>query len=312
MEWVVTTGRTVDEAKDAALDQLGVDMDEAEFEVLEEPKTGLFGRMRSEAQVRARVAPTSPRPKVERGQRRKPRGNGTGDGPGGQASAGQGSAGQAKRSGGKGPRSTTSDGASDSAPARNAENAGESANGGGSGNSRGPRGGGRPNKTSQKRTIPEEITNMAEQQTVIEDFVKGLVDAFDLEAKIDTRSSDDEITINLEGDDLGLLIGPRGATLQSIQDLSRAVLQRHFPDDRHARIRIDVGGYRERRRQALERFVHSVAEEVLSSGRQKALEPMTSPDRKVVHDTANDIEGVHTISEGYEPTRRVVILPDGA
>src|SRR5437764_752190 len=71
MEWVETTARTVAEAKDSALDQLGVDEQEAEFEVLEEPRAGLFGRVRGEARVRARVAPKQPRPKVERSGRRR-------------------------------------------------------------------------------------------------------------------------------------------------------------------------------------------------------------------------------------------------
>src|SRR2546429_6920775 len=71
MEWVEVTGRTLEEAKEAALDQLGVDEQDAEFEVLEEPRAGLFGRLRSEARVRARVLPTAPRPKVERRERRK-------------------------------------------------------------------------------------------------------------------------------------------------------------------------------------------------------------------------------------------------
>src|SRR3954467_6708038 len=69
MEWVETTGRTLEEAKDAALDQLGVDEQDAEFEVLEEPKSGLFGRLRSEARVRARVRPTKPRPQDARRDR---------------------------------------------------------------------------------------------------------------------------------------------------------------------------------------------------------------------------------------------------
>ena len=73
MEWVEVTGRTVEEAKDAALDQLGVDESEAEFEVLQEPKAGLFGRLRAEARVRARVQPTAVRPKVDRGARRRGR-----------------------------------------------------------------------------------------------------------------------------------------------------------------------------------------------------------------------------------------------
>src|SRR4051794_40595341 len=71
MEWVETTGKTLEEAKDAALDQLGVAEDDAEFEVLDEPKLGLFGRVRTEARVRARVRPTAPRPKDDRRDRRR-------------------------------------------------------------------------------------------------------------------------------------------------------------------------------------------------------------------------------------------------
>ena len=71
MQWVETTGRTIEEAKNTALDQLGVADTDAEFEILEEPKAGLFGRTRGEARVRARVRPRSPRPKVERRDRRR-------------------------------------------------------------------------------------------------------------------------------------------------------------------------------------------------------------------------------------------------
>src|SRR6266581_7707333 len=71
MEWVETTGRSVDEAREVALDRLGVGEDDAEFELLEEPKSGLFGRIRTEARVRARVRPTSPRPKEDRRDRRR-------------------------------------------------------------------------------------------------------------------------------------------------------------------------------------------------------------------------------------------------
>src|SRR5437588_5869993 len=104
MEWVETTGRTVAEAKDAALDQLGVDEHDAEFEVLEEPKSGLFGRLRSEARVRARVVPTEPRPKVERRERRRgsrERRPGSGDRSGG------GQRNEARAGGRKGPTVTT-------------------------------------------------------------------------------------------------------------------------------------------------------------------------------------------------------------
>jgi len=71
VEWVEVTAKTVEEAKEMALDQLGVDESDAEFEVLEEPKAGLFGLLRSQARVRARVVPTSARPKVERRDRKR-------------------------------------------------------------------------------------------------------------------------------------------------------------------------------------------------------------------------------------------------
>ena len=107
----------------------------------------------------------------------------------------------------------------------------------------------------------------------------------------------------------GLLIGPKGQTLQAIQELSRSALQRQKPGETHARIRVDVSGYRQRRREALERFVQGIAAEVKESGVRKALEPMSPPDRKVVHDTVNEIDGVITVSEGEDARRRVVILP---
>ena len=106
-------------------------------------------------------------------------------------------------------------------------------------------------------------------------------------------------------------MGPKGATLAAIQELSRTVVHRQVPGTAEGRVRVDVAGYRQRRREALERFVQQVAEQVRTSGVQKALEPMSPPDRKVVHDTVNGIDGVGTLSEGEEPRRRVVIVPSG-
>ena len=101
----------------------------------------------------------------------------------------------------------------------------------------------------------------------------------------------------------------RGAsTLQAVEELARAVVQ-HGLSGRSARLRVDIGGYRERRREALATFARQVADEVRASGNERALEPMTPPDRKVVHDTVAELEGVGTSSEGEEPRRRVVIHP---
>ena len=154
-------------------------------------------------------------------------------------------------------------------------------------------------------------TELAAQGEVVRGFLLDLLDDFGLEGDVvATPAEEGAVELDVTGADLGLLIGPKGQTLQAVQELSRSILQRQLPGETHARIRIDVGGYRQRRREALERFVKQVAEDVKASGVQKALEPMSPPDRKVVHDTVNEIEGVRTLSEGEDSRRRVVILPD--
>ena len=101
MEWVETTGRTIDEAKNAALEMLGVDVDDAEFEIIEEPKPGLFGRTRGEARVRARVRPTQVRPKTERRDRRRREGGRSEGGREGGRSEGGNRNGGGDRNGGR-------------------------------------------------------------------------------------------------------------------------------------------------------------------------------------------------------------------
>jgi spoIIIJ-associated protein len=317
MEWVETTGRTVEEAKDAALDQLGVDEQDAEFEVVEEPRTGLFGRTRGEARVRARVRPTQPRPKVERRDRRGRSGRAAGPNERGRRGGG----------GERGPRAGASPRAAVAADEPAAKPAGEPkasrseaqmprAAGGDRAprkRRRGGRGqdGRRHEQDDEQESIEMSETELAEQGEVVRGFLVDLVDAFGLEGEVTaTPAEEGAVELAVTGDDLGLLIGPKGATLQAVQELSRSVLQRSAPGEHHARIRVDVGGYRARRREALEAFVRKVAEDVLASGVQKALEPMAPPDRKVVHDTVNEIDGVHTVSEGEDTRRRVVIIPD--
>ncbi len=305
MEWVETTGKTVDEAKDAALDQLGVDEQDAEFEVLEEPRAGLFGRTRGEARVRARVRPTQPRPKTERRDRKGRSGRG-----GAKRAAGSGQ-------GRNGAARTEDERPAEAEAAAVAVADGPRADAGGERRAR--RGGTRNGAGRAHRTDADDDegstamsdTELQEQGEVVRAFLLDLLDAFGLDAQVTTTtaSEDGAVELAVVGDDLGLLIGPKGQTLQAIQELARSALQRQKPGETHARVRVDVGGYRERRREALARFARDIAEQVKASGVQKALEPMSPPDRKVVHDTVNEIDGVTTISEGEDARRRVVILP---
>lgn len=158
----------------------------------------------------------------------------------------------------------------------------------------------------------ENPMSLEEQSTLVVEFLDGLLDAFELDAEVYAERVDDETmemrVENVQG--VGLLIGPKGNTLRAVEDLSRMLVQRKSDGNCEGRIRVDIGGYRERRRAALEVFCEKIALEVRDDGTERPLEPMNAADRKVVHDVVAEIEGVNTVSEGQEPRRWVVIIPD--
>ena len=343
MEWVQTTGKTVDEAKERALDELGVDDRDAEFEVLEEPRSGLFGFTRAEARVRARVKPTTPRPKQERGRRRSGSGSGGSGGRDRNRSGGgrdrNRSGGGRSRSGGGGraeggdrdPDRKDSDSPSEERPREESSSDRDRSRGRSGGRGGGRSGGGnggrersrdrdrdeRPRERSRSNDRPKEDkgepmteASVQEQATAAEEFLAGLVAAFGLNGTVTSEEVDEAVEVRIDGDDLGLLIGPKGRTLWAIQELTKTVVQRQQGGGLSTRIRVDVAGYREKRKAALERFTQDAAAAVLESGQARALEPMGAADRKVVHDTVNDIDGVATRSEGEDPRRKVVIVPE--
>jgi spoIIIJ-associated protein len=355
MEWVETTAKTIDEAKSIALDQLGVGDEDAEFEIVDEPRPGLFGRMRGEARVRARVRPTRPRPKLERRDRKRKGGSSddrsatsdrtdTSDG----ADEAVASAKPAGRSGAKGSKSggtkKSAGSAGQGGPTRSTETTdtgSDAVTSTGSGavtstdattDTDGSESSGRARsnqrRASQRSAAGEKAMtdnqndrhdterhdtpapDAAEVGAAAVTFLTGLVDAFGLEADVTLHEVDDEMEVRVDGDNLGIMVGPRGATLLAIQDITRVASQRRL-GDHQTRLRIDVAGYREKRREALARFAHKVADEVRDSGEERVLEPMPSADRKVIHDTLGDVEGVVTRSEGDDPRRYVVVAPAG-
>jgi len=138
--------------------------------------------------------------------------------------------------------------------------------------------------------------SVEEQAETASEFVRGLFQAFGKPGEVETSISDDVVSIQVDGDDLGALVGPGGATLRSIEELTRAVVQRQA--GRGARIRVDIGGYQAKRREALAEFTRKLARRVVETGKAQAQEPMNAPDRKVVHDAAAEVEGVETVVEG--------------
>jgi spoIIIJ-associated protein len=351
MDWITTSGRTLDEAKSNALDQLGIVADEAEFDIVNDVDKGLFGRIKTEAKVRTRVRPKQPATTDNTrrrggkgggkggGSRNRGRGNGgnSGSGGGGGNSGGGGNRGGGGRSGGGGGKSSGKGGGQ-----QQQQKGGRNAKSEGSGSGGRDQGGQRQNsgKGDQKRSQdakskaaqsaaagaavqsqkPKQAkkenvdTQMprAEQEQVAVDFLHGVLTAFEMEGSAVVSSAeaeDNAIEIDVTGTELGLLVGPKGNTLNALQELTRTVVQREADGAKTDRLRVDVSGYRARRAEALGRFATQIAEDVLESGSEKVLEPMGPADRKIVHDTVNDIDGVETGSEGEEPRRRVVIRP---
>jgi spoIIIJ-associated protein len=310
MEWVETTGRTIAEALDAALDELGVDEDDVEYEVLEEPKSGFLGRLgSSDGRIRARVKPISREKPGER-QRRNRRGssrprNGGGSG-GGRSSSNAGSNGGSGGGGNGGGNGGARQGAAEGGGSSSGRR--RRGGGGGNGGSRGQSGGARQEQQGSNVDTIESDVPIEEQAAAAERFTQGLVDAFDMGAQAKSVIDDDVVVVEVTGDNLGLLVGPKGATLHAIEELVRTVVQRQT-DGHGVRIHVDVAGYRAKRRAALAEFTQTLAEKVLETGRPQALEPMSASDRKVVHDTAAEIDGISTASEGEDPRRRVVLRP---
>jgi spoIIIJ-associated protein len=281
MEWVETTGKTIDEAMDRALAHLGVHRDDAEVEVLEEPKAGLFGRVRGEARVRARVRPSGPRPKRSRrsGERERPArvSGGREERPRGEKKQG----GEVRREK-SAPRST-------SAP-------------------KSPR----VAKSPMKEDSMAEGISLAEQGAIAKEFLVGLLVSMEIKAEVSVKELDEEtveLSVNANPPtELGVLVGPRGTTLQALQEVTRTVVQSKSPS-RTDRILVDVAQYRERRVAALGRFAQQVATEVVETGEERALEPMSAADRKAVHDALSENDRVVTRSEGEDPRRFVVVSP---
>jgi len=306
MEWVETTGRSVEEALELALDQLGVLEDEVEFEVLVEPKTGLFGRFGgTEARLRARIKPVSREKPGERRRGRKSRKSGAGSGSG----SGDGGSTRPNQSSGPGLAGERAPRSDDEGPKPRRRRGGRHRGSGGqddnqpTANGRAPR---RPVDEGDKKMSDEPEISVEEQAAAAAEFTRGLVEAFGMEASVSATVDDEILLVEVNGENLGLLVGPRGATLQAIEELVRTVVQRRT-GGHGMRIHVDVAGYRAKRREALAAFTRQLVEKVLESGRDQVLDPMPPPDRKVVHDTVNEFDGVETISEGEEPRRRVVI-----
>jgi len=155
----------------------------------------------------------------------------------------------------------------------------------------------------------QEEGDIDEQAEIAAEFLEGLLEAIGIVGEVDVNQVEDSTYVEIWADDdpdaLGLLIGKRGSTLESIQDLVRIAV--HRVTGERCSVLVDVEDYRKRRRAQILERARDAARRVQKSGRQEALEPMGAYERKIVHDAVSAIGGLQTASEGEEPERRVVI-----
>jgi spoIIIJ-associated protein len=148
-----------------------------------------------------------------------------------------------------------------------------------------------------------------EQGEVALHFLEGLMDAIGLDADLEIVSADGVTYVDVwspsSSEDMGILIGKRGHTVESLQELVKSHVQRETGE--RCRVQVDVEDYRKRRRSRIVQRAQEAASRVRRSGKPEALEPMSAYERKIVHDAITEVDGVETASEGEEPDRRVVI-----
>jgi spoIIIJ-associated protein len=155
---------------------------------------------------------------------------------------------------------------------------------------------------------PSEPRDESPLAAEVRELVERIVYAIGVAGRIDVEEDDETITVSCTGNDLGMLIGRHGQTIDSIQYLLNAILYRRGEDERKEVI-VDAAGYRALRRATLESLAVRSAERALRSGDAVDLEPMTAVERKIVHVRLKEFDGVETSSEGTEPNRYIVIHP---
>jgi spoIIIJ-associated protein len=140
------------------------------------------------------------------------------------------------------------------------------------------------------------------------DYLERLLDILDVDGDIDLDVEGDRASVAVVGGQLKTLIGPDGATLEALQELTRLAVAQSTGV--RSRLMLDIGGFRAKRRADLTSLASAAAERVAQSRQPERLAPMNPFERKVVHDVIAAAAGVHSESEGEEPNRRVVVLPD--
>ena len=303
---IITSGKTIDLAIEAALTQLGLDRDSVSVTVLQQAKAGFLGFGAQPAKVQ--VAYEAPDPVPEKVEKPKSAlGSASRSKPKAAAPAKKPEAPKAEPQ--KAPEAPKAEKKAEKKPEapkveKKAEPKPEKIE-----KPKAPKAERKPEpKVEKKAEAPKEYTP-AEAGSVeekIETFIKGLLEHMDSTAVPHAwKENENTYKVDLVGDDLGYLIGRRGDTLDAIQHLANYTVNRDV--EGHIRINVDAESYRQKREDSLRRYARKKAQQVLKNRRRTTLEPMNAYERHVIHASLQDMENITTHSTGTEPNRRVVI-----
>jgi spoIIIJ-associated protein len=268
--------KTVDIAIEAAMQELGVDdLERLDVEVVTEPVKGFLGmggelgvfRVTKKRESRRRGGRQRSRSRDQKGQSNKAKSGNQ------QRSSSKSGKNGAQQQQNKAPKKTSA--------AR------------------------RPERKEKPVSDDRPVLSTEEQAKIAKEFLEGLVDAYGLEGDVTTVVEEDVIIADVSGEQTEALVGVRGTVRGAIHELTRTVLQRYGQET--ARLRLDIAGYAERRRQALSIYAEQLIDQLNSEGGEIMLEPMSPADRKVIHDVASSKPDIESYSEG-EPPRRFVVL----
>ena len=279
---IVTTGKPIDLAIEAALEQLGLDRDSVSVQVLQQAKSGFLGIGAQPAKVQVTYeapdpVPEAPKVALSSASRSKPKAKAP-------------AAPKAEAPKPQPPKA---------APAKEQPKAEKKPE---------------PKKEAPKPEAPKapkepKVYAPAPEGSVeekIEQFLKGLLEHMGSQAVPHAvKAEGNTYNVELVGDDLGYLIGRRGDTLDALQHLANYSINRGV--EGHIRINVDAEEYREKREESLRRYARKKAQQVLKARRRTTLEPMNAYERHVIHAALQDMENITTHSTGTEPNRRVVI-----
>jgi spoIIIJ-associated protein len=278
MDWVEVQGKTVDLAVEVAMGELGLkNKSDAQIEILQEPSTSFLGMGGKDAIVKVTKAPN---------RRRRSRGRGKGGQGGDNRSSKQGSrsgnGGGSKKPNPQQQKSQQNTSGSKKKPAQS-----------------------KGDREKVQRDDRPEAAPIEEQAKVAAGFLTGLLDAFGLEGEVNTRIDDGVLYLDVVGEQTEALVGSKGSVMYSVLELTRTVVQRKTYGA--PRMRIDIAGYAERRREALKIYTGKLATQIVEEETEIMLEAMNAADRKVIHDAVAEIEHVRSYSEGEDPRRAVVL-----